>query len=181
LISKVLERVKRKVLLMGFAQKDLRVVKNWNKGTFTFGPTITGDVGHQVQADATMVQYGVKTRSRWAAELGSDFKDLARESAAEIEVLKALAEKKGIPIELLVQSMGGATEQLAAMAKAQSGVPDGPPPPPGLIGQVGDKGAAQILDLLASVGRGEVDPQSGRMTLQQVYGLDPAVAMMIIR
>lgn len=70
LIDTFLDRVKRKVLLLGIAKKEIRATKNWNKGQWNFGASLTGDIGHQVQADSTMVQYGVKTRTQWAADLG---------------------------------------------------------------------------------------------------------------
>lgn len=180
LVNTMLERVKKRALLIGIAKKEIRATKNWNKGSWQFGPTITGDVGHQVQADAMMVQYGVKTRSKWAAELGHDFADLANEASAEIQVLKKIAKRDGVPLELLVQSLGNPTELLAAMAKAKAGVSDGPPPLPGLFGEIGDKGAKQVLDLLASVGKGEIDRDSARQALVNVYGVDYAVAQSIV-
>ena len=180
IVNTLLERVKKRVLLIGIAKKDIRATKNWNKGNWQFGPTITGDVGHQVQADATMVQYGVKTRTKWAAELGSDFADLANEASAEIQLLKKIAVRDGVPLELLVQSLGNPTELLSAMEKAKSGVSDSPPPPPGLFGEIGDKGAKQIIDLLASVGKGEIDRDTARNTLVSVYGVDYAMAQSIL-
>jgi lambda family phage portal protein len=180
IVNTMLERVKKRVLLIGIASKRIRATKNWNKGSWQFGATITGDVGHQVQADATMVQYGVKTRTRWAAELGGDFADLANEASSEIQLLKKIAIRDDVPLELLVQSLGNPTELLASMAKAKAGISDGPPPVPGVFGEIGDKGAKQVLDLLSSVGRGEIDRDSARNTLVSVYGMDYAVAAQIV-
>lgn len=180
IVNTLLERVKKRVLLIGIAKKDIRASKNWNKGNWQFGPTITGDVGHQVQADATMVQYGVKTRTKWAADLGYDFADLANESSAEIQMLQKIAVRDSVPLELLISSLGNPTELLSAMEKAKAGVSDDPPQPPGLFGEIGDKGAKQIIDLLASVGRGEIHRDTGRNTLVSVYGLDYQTAQSIL-
>jgi hypothetical protein len=47
----LLNRVKRKVLLLGIASGRIKATKNWNMGSWRYGATLTGDVGHQVQAD----------------------------------------------------------------------------------------------------------------------------------
>jgi capsid protein len=171
-----LNRVKHKILLHGIAKKEIRAIKGWDKGTWSFGASLTGDIGHQVQADSTMVQYGVKTRTRWAAELGEDFSDLANEAAAEIEMLQAISAEKSVPMELLNASLGNPTETIANLAKANAGISDEPPKPAGMIGEIGDKGAKTIIDLLTAVGRGEIDRQSARMALITVHGMDAGAA-----
>lgn len=180
LADTVLNRVKRKVLLLGMARKEIRTVKNWNKGTWNFGASLTGDIGHQVQADSTMVSFGVKTRTRWAAELGEDFADLADEAASEIELLQEISAKRNVPMELLNGSLANPTELIANYAKAKAGISDEPEPPPGMIGQIGDKGAAQVIELLSAVGRGEIDAQSARATLITVHGFDPLAAQQLV-
>jgi hypothetical protein len=49
-----------------------------------------------------------------------------------------------------------------------------------LFGEIGDKGAKQIIDLLASVGKGEIDRDTARNTLVSVYGVDYAMAQSIL-
>ena len=100
LINTLLDRVKRKVLLLGIAKKEIRATKDWNKGQWNFGASLTGDIGHQVQADSTMVQYGVKTRTQWAAELGYDYNDLVDQAAAEVRNLQEVSKRDGVPIEV---------------------------------------------------------------------------------
>lgn len=176
LVDTLLERVKHKVLLLGIANKDIPASKNWDKGTWSFGATLTGDIGHQVQADSTLVTFGVKTRTKWAAELGEDFADLAEQNGDELVLLQQIAEEKNVPLDLLNASMANPTEMIANLAKAKAGVTDEPPTPPGMIGSIGDKGAKTIIDLLTAVGRGEVDRETARMTLITVHGMDPDAA-----
>ena len=180
LIHALLDRVKRKVLLLGMAKKDIRVTKDWNKGGWQFGPALSGDLGNQVQADATMIQNGVKTRTQWAAELGHNYGELVDQSAAEIEKLQRVSKAKNIPIELLLAVLPAPTENIANMMKAKAGISDSPPPPPGLIGTAGDKAASGVIALLSAVGRGEIDRDSARMTLVEVYGMEMASALAVL-
>lgn len=180
LVQTVLDRVKRKVLMLGIAQKHIRATANWNRGVWQFGASLTGDIGHQVSADATMIQYGVKTRTQWAAELGSDFSDLVDQTAAEIEKMQRVSKDKGIPLELLNSTLGSPTEMIANLERAKAGVTSEPPPPPGLVGTIGDKGAKGVIDLLSAVGRGEIDRESARMSLVEVYGMDVVAAAAVL-
>ncbi len=45
-----LNRVKHKILMHGIAKKEIKAIKGWDKGTWSFGASLTGDIGHQVQA-----------------------------------------------------------------------------------------------------------------------------------
>lgn len=180
MVDVFLERVKRKVLLIGIATGRIPGHRNWNKGSWSFGASLTGDIGHQVQADATMVQYGVKTRTQWAAELGYDYNDLVDQAAAEIEKLQRVSGSRKVPMELLSISLPNPTQLIANQAKAEAGLSDETPPPPGLVGEIGDKGAKGVVDLLASVGRGEIDRKSARATLITVYGMDDAAAIAVL-
>lgn len=114
--------------------------REWKRGAWNFWATITGDLGHQVQADSTLVSFGVKTRTKWAAELGNNFADNVEEIGDELALIKEVAERKGIPMELLIQTLPNATEMIAKMKMAAEGIPDEPPPPPGLIGTVDGQG-----------------------------------------
>jgi len=180
LVQTLLERVKRKVLMFGVASGKLRAWRNYQAGSWQFGAAITGDIGHQVQADSTLIQYGAKTRTSWAAELGGSFASNVDTAASEIEHMIAVSKAKNIPLELLLQSLPNPTEMLANLAKAKSGDDLPPPPPAGLVGTAGDKAAKGVVDLLSSVGRGEIDRDSARTTLITVYGMDPADALAVL-
>ena len=68
-----------------------------------------------------------------------------------------------------------ATQMLAAM-----NTPPGLPPDPGSLEAVGEKGAAQIVDLLSKVATGQMDRESAVQTLVTVYGLYPEQAEQIV-
>lgn len=180
LVQTLLERVKRKVLNLAVASGKIRAVKNFQRGSWQFGAAITGDIGYQTQADATLVQYGAKTATEWAAELGGNYAANLHTKASEIEEAMAISKAKGIPLELLVQNYPNPTELIANLEKAKTGADLPPPPPPGLIGAAGDKAAAGVVNLLASIGRGEIDRESGRNTLVTVYGMAPADALAVL-
>jgi lambda family phage portal protein len=180
LINTLLDRVKKKVLLLGMARKEIRTVKDWNKGNWQFGAALSGDLGHQVNADALLVENGVKTRTQWAAELGYDLNDIVDQTAAEMEKYQRVSKQKSQPIELLNVKLPAPTENLANLAKAKAGITGEPPPPPGLIGQSGDKAAKGVVDVLTAVGRGELDADSARATLTEVYGMDLTQALLLL-
>lgn len=180
LVQTMLERVKRKVLLLGIAKKEIRHTKEWNKGNWQFGAGLSGDLGHQVNADALLVQNGVKTRTQWAAEMGYDLNDIVDQTAAELEKLQRVSKAKSLPMELLNQQLPAPTENLANLAKAKAGITGEPEPAPGLVGTAGDKAAKGVIDLLVAMGRGEIDRDSARMTLIEVYGMDMAQALAVI-
>ncbi len=123
---------------------------------------------------------GSKTRTQWAAELGYDYNDIIDQTAAEVEKLQRVSKAKNIPMELLLMTLPAPTENIANLMKAKAGISGEPPPPPGLIGSAGDKAAKGVIDLLSAVGRGEIDRDSARMTLVEVYGMEMASALAVL-
>jgi hypothetical protein len=171
----LLNRVKRKVLLLGIASGKIKACRNWNMGSWRYGATLTGDVGHQVQADLDLVRCGAKTRSQLAGEYNNDFRQVMEKNGAEIQAAMAVSKRLGVPIELLLRDLENPTALIAAMERARTGAPDPaapPPPPPGLIGTVGDKGVKSLLDMVMAVNRGEMDRDSGINTAMTVYGME---------
>jgi lambda family phage portal protein len=171
----VLDRVKNKVIMLGIAQKKIPATKNWRKGSWKFGAHITGDVGHQVQAEQALIQMGLKSRSKACVELGNDFEEVAEENNRELLVLKKISERDGIPMELLNSSMsgaaGGPTELIGNLERAAAGESDEPAPPPGLVGSQGAQGVKPLLDVLEQHGEGKIDRDSAINTLMQLYGM----------
>lgn len=176
----LLNRVKRKVLLFGIASGKLRSTKNWDKGSWRYGATLTGDVGHQVQADLDLVRAGAKSRSQLAAEYNNDFGQMMEKAGAEIQKAMSVSKRTGVPLELLLADLNNPTALIAALERAKTGAPDPdapPPPPPGLIGSVGDKGVKSLLDLVLAVNQGEMDRDSAVNTAMAVYGMSPFDAL----
>ena len=48
------------------------------------------------------------------------------------------------------------------------------------MGSIGDKGAQSVISLLASVGKGEIDRDSARMTLVMVYGMEMSMELAVL-
>jgi hypothetical protein len=63
------------------------------------------------------------------------------------------------------------TEQRAAFVSGPV-----PPPPPGSIEALGDKGVKQLIDVLTAVGEGKMDRDAAKQTLQRTFGVPPAIA-----
>lgn len=167
----ILNRVKRKVLLMGMASGKLKYYKDWEKGAWRYGPTLTGDVGHQVTADLDLVRSGAKTRSQLAAMYNNDFRQVIEKNGVEIKHAMDVSKRTGVPLELLLRDLENPTQLIAALDKAKRGESDEAPPQPGLIGTVGEKGVKPLIDLVMAVSKGEMDPEMAKITAMSVYGL----------
>ena len=81
-----------------------------------------------------------------------------------------------VPIEMLVPDwQPQATDRLASMA-----TPPSPPPKPGSLEAVGDKGAGQIVEILSQVTTGQLDRDAAIETLVTVYGISREKAQAIV-
>ncbi len=170
----VLDRVKNKVLMLAIASKKIPATKNWRKGSWKFGAHITGDVGHHVQAEAQLINLGLKSRSKACVELGNEFEEVVEENNRELLIIKKISERDGIPMELLnasVSTTASPTELIANMERAASGESDEPKTPPGLVGSQGAQGVKPLLDVLEQHGEGKIDRDSAINTLMQLYGM----------
>lgn len=179
----VLDRVKNKVLMLGIARKKIPAHPKWREGSWRFGAQITGDVGHQTQAESLLINLGVKSRTKLCAEMDEDFEKVAEETSRELKILRDISERDGNPMELLNASMnsgGSATELIAKMARAQAGESEEPPPPPGLVGAQGAQGVKPLLDVLEQYGEGKLDHGSAVNTLMALYGLSYARALKLV-
>jgi lambda family phage portal protein len=179
----ILDRVKNKVLMLGIARKKIPAHPKFREGNWRFGAHITGDVGHQTQAEQTLINLGIKSRTQLCSEMDQDFEKNAEDASRELTILRGIAERDGNPIELLNQSMnsgGGATELIANMAKAQAGESDEPAPPPGLVGAQGAQGVKPLLEILEQHGEGKIDRGSAVNSLMALYGMSYAKASKLL-
>lgn len=172
LSERVLDKVRDAVISRGIAQGQLPNHPAWRNGKWGFGATLTGDYKNDVSANLQLLQTGAITLSDLIAESGNTFEEVARKSASEMQFLQRLAGEALIPIELMSQRWPAATQMLAAINTP----PQEPQPPPGMVGEQGDKGVQPLLDILEKVGTGVMDRQSAIQTLVQLYDLDPAKA-----
>ena len=175
LIDTILDRVKNKVLTLGIATKQIPAHPKYRNGSWRFGAHITGDVGHQTNAEQILINLGVKTRTDLCAEMDTDFEENAEKSAREINILREISEREKIPMDLMNSSMNGAagspTELIARMERAEAGESDEPPPPPGLVGSQGAQGVKPLLDILEQHGEGKIDRDSAVNALMALYGM----------
>lgn len=176
LVNQVLRRLRKMVLARGVALDHIPAHPLMHKCKWHFGTDIITDVGYEAQNDLAMVAGGVISATDMAMKYAADPLETGRSNAALIQGLQTIASDFKVPIELLVGTMfPNASQLLAAM---RSDVP--PPPTPGSLEAVGEKGAAQIVDLLAKVGKGEIDPESAKNTLVTVYKVTPEIAESIV-
>jgi capsid protein len=170
----LLNRVKRKVLLLGIAAGKIPATKDWDKGSWRYGATLTGDVGHQTRADLDLVAAGAKSMGQVAAEYNNDIRSVIDETSREMQYAMEASKRDGVPMELLLQKLPNPTQLFAALERAKTGAPDpaSPPPLPGLIGTIGDKGVKGLLELVKAVNAGEMDRDSGINTAISVYGME---------
>jgi capsid protein len=179
----LLDPVKQEVLMLGIARKEIPFHRDWNKGQWNYGAEITGDVGHQTRADLELIEAGVKPRAALSAEHGYTQRQVFRAKAAELKDLMTISDEEELPLEMLASWLSGSTEMLANQERAKTGEPgpnDPPPPPDGLVGKVGDKGVAQVLNLLKMVSEGAMDRETAVLTLVNVWGMEVGEAEAIV-
>ena len=108
--EQVLSPIKNAVIGRAIAFQDLPPSANYKKGTWQFNSQITADLGHEVQANLTLMDAGLKTYESVYGEMGLDFEEETEKMAKEVSYLHGLAQKHGIPVELLSKRLEGATQ-----------------------------------------------------------------------
>lgn len=108
--EQVLSPIKNAVIGRAIAFQDLPPAANYKKGTWQFNSQITADLGHEVQANLTLMDAGLKTYESVYGEMGLDFEEETEKMAKEVSYLHGLAQKHGIPVELLSKRLEGATQ-----------------------------------------------------------------------
>jgi len=85
----------------------LAAIEDWTRVTFTTPRRITVDAGREAQQNRADVEMGLKTLAEHFAELGMDFSEEMEIRAQNAKALLELAEKYGVPLELLYRPSGG--------------------------------------------------------------------------
>ena len=182
LIDRCLRRIRRVVLAYGVARGEIPAHPNMAVCAWHFGERVITDAGYEVQNDLAMMQASVVAWDDVATKYGngSNLRDIMRRNVAAVRAAQQEAAEGSVPIELFAPGlMPNATQLLAAMNTSPEEV-NPPPPTPGSLEAVGEKGAAQIVDLLTKVATGQMDPESAVQTLVTVYGLYPDQARKIV-
>lgn len=176
MVDRILRRLRKMVLARGVALDHIPSHLLMNKCKWHFGTDIITDVGYEAQNDLAMVAGGIISATDMATKYNADPLDTGRSNAALIQGLQGIATEFSIPIELLVGTLfPNATQLLAAM-----NTPPAPPPKPGSLEAVGDKGAGEIIKMLADVTQGKMDPEAARQALVTIYKVTPAIAEDIV-
>jgi capsid protein len=163
LVDKALDRIKNKVIANGIALKHIPSHPEWRQGNWQFASHITADIGHEVTANLSLLNAGIITRRQMIEEQGGDFRDVTEQLADEVVQMRDIAGDHQVPIEMINRDMVQATEMLAAA--------NSEPEEPTIHGQIGDKGVAELLDLLEKVGTGVIDRNSAINNLVSVFGV----------
>jgi lambda family phage portal protein len=119
LMEQVLNPIKNAVIGRAIAYRDLKPHPNYRKGRWQFNSQITADLGHEVQANISLLESGLKTRESIYGEMGRDFEEEAEKVAKEVVFLEELSRKYGIPLGSLVKSMEGTSDMIAQFREAQ--------------------------------------------------------------
>lgn len=168
LVSLILNRVRQKRLAEGMARGLLPVHPNWKKCTWNFGPHLTADLAYEMEADIAGLQHGIIPVEDVMAKHGYTAKDVFSLNASTANVALGVGAENQVPVESFAPGLyPNLTDQKAAFLTPAPI----PPPPPGSIDAIGDKGVAKILELLEKVGEGTIDRESAVNTLVYVFGV----------
>lgn len=198
--QRMLDPLKDRVLRRGIALGLIPPHPKFGTGRWSFGADITGDVGHDTNADIALLSAGIFSESYLIeGKYGGDFEEHAYQQAREIQTRQRIAQETGVPIELQTARLAQATPLIAAMNSrgdpaAESAVldqaaPDGgmtnegmanaegqPPVPAGLAAAHGKDAVKGLLDIMKQINRGELTREQAVQILVVTYGLDLAEA-----
>lgn len=176
LVNKFLNRVRQKVIAQGIANQELPPHPLWRKCAWHFGLSIQTDVGYEAESDIAMATTGIIPMAETIGKYGHTPREVFRSNVGTINAAIEEGALGGLPVEVLARGlMPDVTAQKAAMVTGPV-----PPPEPGTIEAVGDKGLKIVIDLIQSVGEGKVDRDAAINTLEHSYGIDRSIAEKMI-
>lgn len=178
LVDMLLDEVKNSVLRGGIASGRLPAHPKWKSGSWMFGAWLTADIGHEVSADIEMLNAGLTSESRLIEKYGDDADEIRHEQGSDIQSRVRVTQITGTPIELQCARLPSATQLLAAHNVGQEGG-EGTPieeeqpqgPPPGLVGEQGEKGVKPLIEILKAVSVGKMDRESAIQAIMRLYAL----------
>lgn len=202
----VLDPLKDRVLRRGVAYGEIRGHPKRGVGRWGFGAALTGDVGHDTNADLALLQAGIYSESALVeGKYGGDFREHCLQQARDMDTRKEVTQQTGIPIELQTQRWPNATALLAAMngagdpdaeqqvldanapdempgAGAAGGDPNAPAPtaPSGLAASFGKDALKGLLEVMKQLNLGTITRDQAITTLVATYGMDLADAEAVV-
>lgn len=176
IVDKILNRVRQKVIARGIGLGDLQPHPLWRKASWHFGLSIQTDVAYEAESDIAMATTGIIPIDSVIGKYGHTPREVFRRNAATANAAIEEGAEGEVPVEVIARGLfPDITAQKSAMIEGPV-----PPPGPGTIEAVGDKGVKLILDLQKNVGEGKVERESAVSTLQHSYGLTKAQAEKLI-
>lgn len=168
LVDRLLRRVRRLVLAHGIAFDGLPAHPQLGRCKWHFGQDIIVDAGYEVQNDLALLQAGLTDPDTVATKYnnGEDFAGVIAAKAGAFNRTRDIASESGTTIEILAGGLWpDATNQIAARETD----PAETQPEPGTVAALGDKGAAQLLEILEKVATGVLDRESALQTLVTIW------------
>jgi hypothetical protein len=176
IINKILNRVRNKVIAQGIANQLLPPHPLWRKVEWHFGLSIQTDVGYEMESDIASLQAGIIPINDVAQKYGHAPKEVFDANATTANEAITSGAEHAIPVEVFARGLyPDITVQRAAMVTGPV-----PPPEPGTVEALGDKGVKQLIDLLKAVGDGKIDPDAAEQTLINTFGIPPAMAKKMV-
>ena len=115
LVEQVLDRVKDAVLSRAIAFKKIPAHPAWRQCKWQFPAHITADQGYSTESDIALLSQGLKPAAEIIGEMGGDYEEVVEQLAKEVNIQYSVAQRTGIPMELLQQRLPNPTALIAAM------------------------------------------------------------------
>jgi capsid protein len=169
--SLILNRVRQKVIAEGITLGALPPHPNWKLCQWHFGKWITTDAGYEMQNDVLGMQTGIISIAEVTAKYDKTPTEVFNANATAANEALTVGENQQLPVEVIAKGLfPDITEQTAALRNPT------PPPKPGSIDAIGDKGVGKLIDLIQGVKDLTIDRESCINTLMNSFGLTRAKA-----
>jgi hypothetical protein len=172
----LLDRARQKVIADGIAKRILPAHPNWKKCDWRFGPALVTDMKYEMESDIQAIAQGIVPIEKIMAKYDNAPREVFTSNSTTANEAIEVGTEKAIPVEVFARGMfPDITAQRAAMLAGPT-----PPPLPGSIEAVGDKGVKELRELLVATGEGKIDRESAINTLIQVFGFSRSEADKIV-
>ena len=173
----ILNRVRQKVIAQGISMRVLPPHPNWRAADWGWGPYITADLGHEMEADVAGLQMGLITVADVVRKYGKTAIETFRANAQSANEAIQIGTEYGLPAESFANGLYPQITQQKAGFNTPTPLP---PPPPLSIQSIGDKGVKVLLELLEKVGDGTIDRESAVETAMRTFSISRSEAEKII-